>query len=164
MTYKEEKRGEGRRCIHATMNKAWEIKVIPRLSTVEFYHHVRTFDCFLSACTGLFTWLHWAQQAGHRIRVFGTILSGTFSLVKDLCSDSSRIESFKASAAITSLLFKRCFYMHSGRLCKTTQDSTTCWILCGTTSSLKKKKTVCKHTHSKSSARRCWLGQRRRMI
>lgn len=60
---------------------------------------------FLCVCTDLFSWLHCAQQAGHRIRAFGEIFSAAFSLVKDLCSDSPRMESFKASAVIRSLLF-----------------------------------------------------------
>lgn len=58
---------------------------------------------YVCVCPGLFSRLHCAQQAGHRIKAFGEIFYAAFSLVKDLCSDSPRMES--ASAVIRSLLF-----------------------------------------------------------
>lgn len=103
-------------CMHFTETQSLTPEGIMRMrigsnsktADVEFYRHAITFDCFcvcMCVCTGLFPWLHCAQQAGHRIRAFGEIFSAAFGLVKDLCSDSPRMESFKASAVIRSLLF-----------------------------------------------------------
>lgn len=68
-------------------------------------YNIWSFLCVYVCVYRSISWLHCAQQAGHRIRAFGEIFSAAFSLVKDLCSDSPRMESFKASAVIRSLLF-----------------------------------------------------------